>query len=115
MKPQHRPIRAKRTRQNKLLAPWSMHFDRDGTEDIAIICDANDEDLAVSRHFWLPESGDETPGTLTAMRAMAAAPEMLAALKRVLRYLKANGGDGAAATIAVVSSAIACATTKGEW
>jgi hypothetical protein len=96
-------------RQNKLLAPWSLHFDRDGTEDVAIILDADGDELAHSRHFWLPEADDETPGTLTAMRAMAAAPEMLAALKHALAYLKAYGGDTAAATIAVVSSAIASA------
>ncbi|MGA2253508.1 MAG: hypothetical protein ABSG53_02510 [Thermoguttaceae bacterium] len=68
------------TTQTDLDAPWSLHFDRDGTEDIAIICDSDGNDLAHSRHFWLPEAGDPIPTTLASMRAMAAAPRLLASL-----------------------------------
>jgi hypothetical protein len=68
-------------RRKRFNAPWSLHFDRDGTEDIAIICDADGNDLAHSRHFWLPEGDDPIPLTLAAMRLMTAAPKMLAALR----------------------------------
>jgi hypothetical protein len=67
-----------------LNAPWSLHFDHDGTEDIAIICDANGDDLATSRHFWLPEGDDPVPPTLVAMRLIAAAPKLIEALDYLL-------------------------------
>ncbi len=57
----------------QLNTPWSLHFDRDGTEDIAIIRDAHGDDLVTSRHFWLPEGTDPVPPTLAAMQVMAAA------------------------------------------
>ena len=56
-------------------------------EDVAVICDADGDDLASSRHFWLPEDDDPIPLTLTAMRLMAAAPLMLAALLLAQRAL----------------------------
>lgn len=65
------------TQQNELNAPWTLHFDGDGTEDVAIICDSNGSDLARSRHFWRPEGDDPTPPTLVGMRAMAVAPKLL--------------------------------------
>ncbi len=68
------------TQQNELNAPWSLDFDRDGTEDIAIICDSNGDDLVRSRHFWLPEGDDPVPSTLAAMQVMASAPRLLKAL-----------------------------------
>jgi hypothetical protein len=68
-----------------LNAPWTLHLDRDGTEDIAIICDANGDDLVTSRHFWLPEGDDP----VAAMWVMTAAPQLLAALKGLL---DATGG-----------------------
>jgi hypothetical protein len=43
---------------DNLKTPWSLHFDRDGTEDIATIHDAKGDPLAASRHFWLPEGDD---------------------------------------------------------
>jgi hypothetical protein len=72
-----------------LNTPWSLHFDHDGTEDIAIIRDANGHDLVISRHFWLPEGDDPVPPTLAGMRVMTASPKLLAALKRLL---DATGG-----------------------
>ena len=65
-------------------APWSLHFDRDGTEDIAIICDADGDELARSRDFWLPEGDDPAPPTLAAMQMMATAPKLLEALDYLL-------------------------------
>jgi hypothetical protein len=72
-------------------APWSLHFDRDGTEDFAIIVDSTGHDLATSRQFWIPEKGDPEVPTLNAMHVMAAAPKLLAALEQaegVLRRVK---------------------------
>src|ERR1700722_1125273 len=72
------------TQPTTLQTPWSLHFDRDGTEDIAIICDADGNDLATSRHFWLPEGDDPVPTTLAAMRLMVAAPKLFDALDYLL-------------------------------
>ena len=69
--------------QTNLCTPWSIHFERDGTEDFAIICDADGDELARSRFFWLPEGDDPIPTTLAAMLLMAAAPKVLEALKAV--------------------------------
>lgn len=67
--------------------PWSLHFDRDGTEDIAVILEADGEELAYSRPFWLPEEDDPVPPTLAAMRLMVAAPKLLTALIECARLL----------------------------
>ena len=67
-----------------LTTPWSLHFDRDGTEDVAIVCDAELNDLARSRHFWLPEEHDPIPKTLIAIRMMTAAPDLFEALEFLL-------------------------------
>lgn len=75
--------------QNPLNAPWSLHFDRDGTEDVAVIRDSSGEDLATSRHFWRPEGDDPTPPTLAAMRAMKAAPKLLEACKTLVEWVEA--------------------------
>jgi hypothetical protein len=69
---------------NNLNTPWILHFDRDGTEDIAVICGANACDLVTSRPFWLPEGEDPVPPTLAAVRVMAAAPKLLDALNHLL-------------------------------
>jgi len=74
-------VRTRTTQQAKFCTPWSLHFDRDGTEDIAVICDADGDDLARSRFFWLPERNDPIPTTLAAVLLMAAAPKLLEALK----------------------------------
>jgi hypothetical protein len=72
------------TQRTDLCTPWTLHFDRDGTEDVAIICDAEGDDLAKSRHFWLPEGDDAVPPTLASMQLMLAAPKLLEALNYLL-------------------------------
>ena len=67
-----------------LNAPWSLCFDRDGTEDLAVIYDADGEYLLRSRHFWLPEQGDPVPATLAAMRLVQAAPELLGLAEQIV-------------------------------
>jgi hypothetical protein len=76
------------TQEKDLNTPWSLHFDRDGTEDVAIIRDANGDDLIRSRHFWLPEGDDPNPPTLAAMQLMAVAPKLLMAAKATLTALE---------------------------
>ena len=76
------------THENDFNAPWSLHFDRDGTEDIAIIRDANGEELVTSRPFWLPEGDDPIPATLAAMQLIAVAPKLLSAAKATLTALE---------------------------
>jgi len=76
------------TQEKDLRSPWSLHFDRDGTEDIAIICDADGDELACSRHFWLPEGDDPVPATLAAMQLMAVAPKLLSAARATLTALE---------------------------
>jgi hypothetical protein len=68
--------------------PWSLHFDHDGTEDIAIIVDCDGDDLARSREFWRPEQGDPVVPTLAAMQLMVTAPKLLAALERAEDILR---------------------------
>jgi hypothetical protein len=76
------------TQENDLNAPWSLYFYRDGTEDIAVICDSNGHDLATSRPFWLPEGDDPVPPTLAGMQLMAVAPKLLVAAKATLTALE---------------------------
>ena len=38
--------------------PWTLLFDRDGTDDVAVIHNAHGVELARSRYFWLPEGDD---------------------------------------------------------
>ena len=33
-------------------ALWSLHFDQDGVEDVAVSCDADGEGAVHSRYFW---------------------------------------------------------------
>ncbi len=67
-----------------IATPWSLHFDRDGNEDIGIIRDFSGDDLVCSRPFWLPEGDDPVPPTLAALRVMVAAPKLLQALDYLL-------------------------------
>jgi hypothetical protein len=60
--------------------PWTLDFEQDGTEDIAIIRDAEGDDIVRSRPFWLPDADAPIPPTLAAIRLMAAAPRLLTAL-----------------------------------
>jgi hypothetical protein len=68
------------THEHDLTIPWTLHFDREGTEDVAVICDPHGEDLVKSRHFWLPEGDDPVPRTLAAMQLMVTAPKLLKTL-----------------------------------
>jgi hypothetical protein len=65
--------------------PWTLRFEEDGTEDIAVICQSTEFGspvLAVSRQFWLPRyGGEEICGTLAAMQLMVSAPKLLEALQ----------------------------------
>jgi hypothetical protein len=67
-----------------LYAPWTLHFDRDGTEDIAVLCDAEGEELVSSRPFWWPEGNDPMPPILAAMQLMKSAPELLDILESLI-------------------------------
>jgi hypothetical protein len=77
-------MRTRRVAPNEIASPWTLHFDRDGTEDVAFICDNQGYDLAASRFFWLPEGNDPVPPTLAAFRLMVRAPELLDALYYLL-------------------------------
>jgi hypothetical protein len=92
------------TQEKNFNAPWSLHFDRDGTEDVAIICDADGKDLVRSRHFWLPERDDPVPPTLAAKQLMTVAPKLLMAAKATLTALE---------LILEVNDPAAC--TQMEW
>jgi hypothetical protein len=72
------------TQFNALNTPWSLHFDRDGTENIAVIRDADGEELVTSRPFWLPAADDAIPATLAALRLMVVAPKLLHAALGIL-------------------------------
>jgi hypothetical protein len=70
------------TLQTNIGTPWSLHLDRDGTEDFLIICDDDGNDLARSEFFWQPEGQDDHfPTVLTAVWLMFKAPRLLEALK----------------------------------
>ena len=73
---------------NDLCTPWTLHFDGDGTEVIAVIRNAAGDDLIASRPFWQPAGDDPTPPTLAAVLAMKAAPNLLAALVKCEAKLK---------------------------
>ncbi len=105
--------------QNDLNAPWSLHFDRDGTEDIAVICDADGEDLVTSRHFWLPEANDPVPPTLAALRVMAAGAKLFEALQGILALADESGriefnGNSQVAKVAKAAIAEAIGYSPGE-
>jgi hypothetical protein len=69
---------------NNINAPWTLDFDRDGAEDMAILRDDDGEELVKSRAFWLPEGDDPVPPTLAALQLMVTAPQLLAALVKLL-------------------------------
>ena len=104
---------------NHLNAPWSLHIDRDGTEDVAVILDSDGYELARSTGFWMPEAGSAVPVTLVAMRAMKAAPKLLAALESMVKWAKLHnltmadlitGGQAECPVITNAREAIAEAT-----
>ena len=78
---EHTMIEVNKLEKSPLGAPWSLCFERDGTEDVAVISDADGVELVRSRHFWLPNADDPEPPTLAAMRLIQAAPALLEALK----------------------------------
>lgn len=100
------------TQSTELHVPWSLHFDRDGTEDIAVILDANGDELAYSRPFWLPEGDDLIPPTLAAIRLMACASMLLNALIAASDWIDAQIGKPRAELQAKVHQAIAEATGR---
>lgn len=86
-----------------LCTPWTLYFDRDGTEDFGIICDATGEDIAASHlpstrigdrtfhtgTFWLPEPRDPTPVRLRQLLLMRTAPTLLHACRQALAAMEA--------------------------
>ena len=95
--------------------PWSLRFDRNGTEEVVVISDADGYDLAYSREFGLAEGDDpEIPPTLSVMRLMVAAPRLLVALLLAQRALNTAtrfrvGDTDSYKIAAVVDNAIAIA------
>jgi hypothetical protein len=75
------------TQTFNLNSPWTLHFDRDGTEDVGIICDGHGKDLVKSRHFWLPEGNDPIPPTLACLQLMLVAPDLLESLEQLLAWI----------------------------
>jgi hypothetical protein len=75
------------TATNRFNTLWNLHFERDGTEDVAVICDADGDELVRSRPFWLPDPGDPSPPTLHALQLMAHAPRLLSSLERLLNQI----------------------------
>jgi hypothetical protein len=100
------------THLTNLNTPWSLQFDRDGTEDVAIICDAAGDVLVRSRHFWLPKGGDPVPATLAAMRVMMAGPNLLTALIAASDWINAQIGTSRTEIQAQVQQAIADASDE---
>ena len=89
-------------------APWSLHFDCDGTEDFAIIRDTNGKDIAAthlpdsriagrthaSGTFWLPEEeGEPVPAVLEQACLLRAAPELYSALDDLVSHHESGSGD----------------------
>ena len=89
----HCPLSTGKMPQGDLNAPWSLRFERDGTEDVAVISDADGEEILRSRHFWMPEAGDPVPLPLAAMRLIVAAPELLAELAGISDAWSDEGGS----------------------
>jgi len=96
--------------QIDLNTPWSIRFDQDGTDDIAVICDADGYDLARSESFWLPQDGDRIPATLAAIWLMVSAPKLLDALIAASQWIDAQVGLPRTEVQAIIREAIAEAT-----
>jgi hypothetical protein len=82
------------TQETNLNAPWSLHFDRDGTENTGYITDAEGNVIA-SSHLpgWLPETQDDylaMPTLFYQLKLMAAAPKLLNACKQALAAMEAS-------------------------
>ncbi len=113
MKKQTYPPR--KIRLKGIKTPWSLWFDRDGCDDVAVIWDGHAQDLVTSRGFWAPEDGQPVPGTLASMWLMVAAPNLLHTLMLTDRYLGRLDPDrrpeGFAELRETVRTAINAATT----
>lgn len=83
-----------------ITTPWTLHFDRDGTEDVATIRDADGDVLVTSRQFWLPEGDDPVPPTLAAVRLMTAAPKLLKVANELHRICGIQANLNSTATTA---------------
>jgi hypothetical protein len=95
-----------RTTPDDLNAPWSLRFERDGTEDVAVISDANGEELLRSRDLWLQEGDDPVPRTLAAMRLIVAAPALFAGCRMVIdRWERGDLAEAARACQTAISLA----------
>ena len=99
-----------------LNTPWALVIEHDGTENVAIIRDANGDDLATSRPFWMPEGDEPVPVTLAAMRLMAAGPKLLEALSTAEKFVRGFEGDevqeGIDKMLSTIRDAMAEATTE---
>lgn len=118
------------TAPNDFNTPWTLHFDRDGTEDFGIICDAEVNDLVASHLpqttmprwknrefgdgcFWLPEdAGEEVPLLVRQMLLMKAAPSLLTALVKCLALIDRSGVNDAGP---VIQAAVAAINEATEW
>ncbi len=112
---EHTMIEVKKLEKSPFNAPWSLRFERDGTEDIAVLCDADEDELVRSRQFWLPNTGDPEPPTLAAMRLIQAAPALLEALRLAQEALNTAprfrvGDTDSYKIAAIVDRAVAKAT-----
>jgi hypothetical protein len=97
-----------KTLGDELGLPWSLGFERDGTEDVAVISDGGGDELVRSRPFWLPEGNDPLPPTLAVMRLIAAAPALLAACRMIVeRWERGDLAEAARACQSAVESATA--------
>jgi hypothetical protein len=102
------------TQPTQLDTRWSLRFERDGTEDIAVILDADGDELAISRPFWLPEGNDPIPPTLAAMQLMVSAPALLKALIAASEWIDAQIGKARTEIQATLHEAIAEATGRAS-
>lgn len=100
------------TQQTDLNTPWSLHIEQDGTEDIAVICDADGYDLVRSETFWWPQEGDPIPPTLAAILLMASAPKLLDALIAASDWIDTQIGQPRTKVQALIQEAIAEATGR---
>lgn len=107
------------TNDNRLNTPWTLRFERDGTEDVGVIVDADGDELVRSRHFWLPDHGDPSPPTLCGLRLMADAPRLLSALERFASQIEIEldpevTGPRLAAALAEVRTVLEAAGGEDE-
>jgi hypothetical protein len=66
--------------------PWTLHIDRDGTEDFLIICDNDGNDLVRSEFFWQPYDDEPVSAMQAAVWLMFHAPKLLKALKELAEH-----------------------------